>query len=79
MTTAVHIKTTILPGGKIEISAPELPPGKRANVFVVIEEEEQVERRHVLDMISTFPGHRLFQTAEEVDAYIREERESWER
>jgi hypothetical protein len=79
MTTAIHIQTTILPGGKIEVSAPELPPGKRANVFVVIEDEEPQEKRHVLDMISTFSGHRLFQTAEEVDAYIREERDSWER
>ena len=51
MTTAIHIQTTILPGGKIEVSAPELPPGKRANVFVVIEDEEPQEKRHVLDMI----------------------------
>ena len=80
MTTAIHIQTTILPGGKIEVSAPELPPGKRANVFVVIEDEEPQEKRHVLDMrSSTFSGHRLFQTAEEVDANIREERDSWER
>ncbi|HEY7349527.1 MAG TPA: hypothetical protein VH599_14520 [Ktedonobacterales bacterium] len=79
MATAVHIKTTVLPGGKIEISAPELPPGKQANVFVVIEDEEPKEKRHVLDILSTVPGHRVFQTAEEVDAYIREERDSWER
>lgn len=26
-----------------------------------------------------YPGGRLFKTAEEVDAYIREERDSWER
>lgn len=79
MATAIHIKTTILPGGKIEVSAPELPPGKRANIFVVIEDEEPQQKRHALDIIETFPGHRVFQTAEEVDAYIREERDSWER
>jgi hypothetical protein len=79
MANAVHIKTTILPGGKIEISAPELPSGKQADVFVVIEGEEPTKKRHALDILAEFPGHRLFQTAEEVDAYIREERDSWER
>lgn len=76
MATTIHIKTTILPGGKIEISAPELPPGKRANIFVVIEDEEKRPMREVLANLS---GHHLLQTAEEVDAYIREERDSWER
>ena len=79
MTNAVHIKTTILPGGKIEISAPELPSGKQADVFVVIESEEPAKKRRALDILAEAPGHRLFQTAEEVDAYIREERDSWER
>ena len=79
MTTAIHIQTTILPGGKIEVSAPELPPGKRANVFVVIEDEEPQEKRPVREVLANLSGHRLFQTAEEVDAYIREERDSWER
>lgn len=78
MANAVHIKTTILPGGKIEISAPELPSGKQADVFVVIEGKEPAKQRRALDILAEAPGHRLFQTAEEVDAYIREERDSWE-
>ncbi len=78
MANAVHIKTTILPGGKIEISAPELPSGKQADVFVVIEGEEPTKKRHALDIISEFRGHGVFKTPEEVDAYIREERDSWE-
>jgi hypothetical protein len=78
MATAVHIKTTILPGGKIEISAPELPPGKQVDVFVVVEGEEPTKKRHALDIISEFRGHGVFKTAEEVDAYIREERDSWD-
>jgi len=79
MATAVYITTTVLPGGKIEVSAPELPPGKRASVFVVIEDEEPTEKRPVRDVLDDLPRHRLFKTAEEVDAYIREERDSWER
>jgi hypothetical protein len=80
MATALHIKTTVQPGGKIEISAPELAEGQQVNVFVVVEEaEETTRKRPVLEVIAEFTGHRLFKTAEEVDAYIREERDSWER
>ncbi|MGH2593275.1 MAG: hypothetical protein ACRDGG_07160 [Anaerolineae bacterium] len=78
MSTAIQIETTILPGGRIEISAPELIPGRPARVFVIVE-EEQVEKRFAVDILAEAPGHRLFKTAEEVDAYIREERDSWER
>lgn len=36
-------------------------------------------RRRAADIIADFPGHLVFNTPEEVDAYIREERDSWER
>jgi len=78
MLTAIQIKTTILPGGRIEISAPELVPGQQAQVFVIVE-EARVEKRSAVDILAEALGHRLFKTAEEVDAYIREERDSWER
>jgi hypothetical protein len=51
-------------------------------VRVSIEPEEaetQVESGHVIDIVEHLPGHRLFKTAEEVDAYINEERASWDR
>ncbi len=35
--------------------------------------------RWAWQIISEGPGHRLFKTAKEVDDYIREERESWDR
>lgn len=37
------------------------------------------EKRPAADILDEFPGHLLFTTAEEVDAYIREERDSWDR
>jgi hypothetical protein len=79
MATEIHITTTVLPGGKIEVSAPELIPGQRADVFVVVKNERPVKKRRAVDILAEFPGHLEFQTAEEVDAYIREERASWER
>jgi hypothetical protein len=78
MSTEVRVKTVILPGGKIEISTPELIPGRRATVVVTIEDNEAVEQPHVIDILKTLAGHRLYQSVEEVDAYIREERDAWE-
>lgn len=80
MATTIEVETVVLPGGKIEVTVPELMPGQRAKVMIVTEEQEQVaEGRHVLDILAELPGHQLFKTAEEVDAYIREERDSWDR
>lgn len=33
----------------------------------------------MLEIINELPGGRLFKTSAEVDAYLREERDSWER
>lgn len=79
MTTEVRVKTVVLPGGKIEISTPELIPGQQATVVVTIEDNKSSEQRHVIDILRNLPGHQLFQSAEEVDAYMREEHDSWER
>ena len=37
------------------------------------------ERRAVLDLLEEWQGQRLFKTSAEADAYLREERDSWER
>ncbi|MDQ6661489.1 MAG: hypothetical protein M3Z24_11040 [Chloroflexota bacterium] len=78
MATEVRIQTVVLPGGKIEISTPELIPGQQATVVVTVEDNQPTEQRHVIDILTTLPGHQLFHNAEEVDAYIQEERDAWE-
>jgi hypothetical protein len=78
MATEVRVKAVVLPGGKIEISTPELIPGRRATVVITIEDNETIEQPHVIAILKTLPGHRLYQSAEEVYAYIREERDAWE-
>ncbi len=77
MNTVIHLTTTVLPDGKIEITAPELAPGTIAHVTVTIEDAAQAGL-HVLDIVAALPGHRLFKTAADVDAYIQEERDAWE-
>lgn len=36
-------------------------------------------RRSMRQILDELPGGRIFKTPEEVDAYLREERDSWER
>lgn len=79
MATEVRVKTVVLPGGKIEISTPELKPGQRATVVVTVEDDEQTKSPHVIDILAALPGHQLFQNAEEVDTYMHEERDAWDR
>ena len=79
MRPALHVKTKILPGQKIEISAPELSVGDAVEVFVVLPEPSSPARRSALDLLEELPGQRLFKTSEEADQYLRKERDSWER
>jgi hypothetical protein len=80
MTIEIAIKTTVLPGGKIEISTPQLVAGQQATVIVRVE-EEPIEKLTITERLAraNYRGGALFKTADEVDAYIREERDSWER
>ena len=77
MQKTLHIRTTVLPGGKIEIVDEGLPVGE--SVDVVVSRSPASERRSVVDILAEAPGHRLFKTGKEVDDYIREERASWDR
>ena len=77
MQKALHIRTKVLPGGKVEIASPELEAGQ--TVDVVVTRSSSTERRSVVDILAEAPGHRLFKTGKEVDDYIKEERAAWDR
>ena len=77
MQKSLHIKTTVQPGGKVEVASPELEVGQ--TVDVVVTRSASTERRSVVDILADAPGQRLFKTAKEVDDYIKEERASWDR
>ena len=79
MPPAWHWKTIVLPGGKIELSDPELPSGESVEVFVRRSESPAKARPSAVEVLRQAPGHRLFKTAADVDAYLREERASWDR
>ncbi len=77
MQKTLHIRTTVLPGGKIEIVNQELTEGE--SVDVMITPMPAPSARSAWQIISEGPGQRLFKTAKEVDDYIAEERASWDR
>lgn len=77
MHKALHIRTTVQPGGKIEIVDQELTEGE--NVDVVVSPVSAVARRSVVDILAEAPGHLVFKTAAEVKAYLAEEKEAWSR
>tara|TARA_Y100001934_G_C12048935_1_gene629810 strand:- start:443 stop:649 length:207 start_codon:yes stop_codon:yes gene_type:complete len=68
-----------LPGGKIELTDPDLPGGEAVDVFVLLPDDASSSRPSAVDILAQFPGQRLFKTAEEVEAHLRDERDSWDR
>ena len=75
MQKVLRLKTTVLPGGKIEIVDSELPVGEA--VDVVVKHPTKPAPRSAVDILDEAPGHLLFESAEDVDSYLREERASW--
>ena len=72
MQKSLHIRTTVLPGGKIEIVNDELPVGE--SVSVVVLRSSDSSHRSAVDILNQAPGQRVFKTAEDVVAYLKDER-----
>ena len=77
MQKVLHLKTTVQPGGKVEFVSPELEAGQTVDVVVL--HESSGRGRPILEILNSGPERRLFQTAEEVKAYLAEEKASWDR
>ena len=77
MQKALHIRTTVQPGGKVEIASPELEAGQTVDVVVL--HESNAKGRSIMEILNSGPERRLFQTAEEVKAYFAQEKASWDR
>jgi hypothetical protein len=77
--TELRMQTTVLPGHRVEVSAPELPEGTRVEVLIVPAATAQPCRRSALEIIESLHGHRLFQTPEDAQRHLHEERDAWDR
>jgi hypothetical protein len=80
MQTTLHIETTVLPGNRVEFSAPELPEGTRVEVTVTVPSQPVPARMSMIEFLKTLPPRPLvFKTAAEIDEYLQEERNAWDR
>ncbi len=75
---ALRTQTTVLPGHRIEISAPEFPEGTWVEVLIVPATTPLAVHRSALEIIESLHGYRLFQTPEEVRRHLQEERNAWD-
>ncbi|MDE2838658.1 MAG: hypothetical protein OXL97_14315 [Chloroflexota bacterium] len=77
MQESLRIRATVQPGSRIEIVDRHLQVGEE--VDVVVSPAATGKRRSAVDILKEAPGHLVFKTAEEVAAYLKEEKESWGR
>lgn len=77
MSIMLRTQTKVLPGNRVEISSPQLREGD--TVEVTVASPENREKRSAVDIIKSLSGHRLFSTPADVDRYLNEERDSWDR
>lgn len=79
MATSIYVEATVSADGTLEIRAPELTPGQRVRVTIEPQDVSGEPKPRAADILAETSGRRIFTTAEEVDAYINEERDSWDR
>jgi hypothetical protein len=77
MQKVLHRKATVQWGGKVEVVSPELEAGQTVDVVVL--HESGTRGRSIMEILNSGPDRRLFQTPDEVKAYLAEEKASWDR
>jgi len=76
MLKTIRQEVTIQPDGLITFRFPELPPGGRAEVIVILKEISPPSQRGLLNFRGK--GKGAFASPEEADAFIRGGRDQWE-
>lgn len=79
MQSAVRLSAWVKAGGRVEVANDQLPVGQSVDVIVLFPRPSESTRASVVDVLAEAPGYLMFQTVEEVDAYLREERDAWDR
>ncbi len=85
MQSALKLRTTILPGHRIEVTAPELPESGEVELIIVLPEpaaptpEEPRQFKSVMDFLNSLtPVQRTPEEWAEVERQIQEEKNSWD-
>lgn len=81
MITAFRMTTKVRAGGKVELVIPQLPSEEMVEVIILFPLDEtsllSCPKRSVLEILAETPGHRVFQTASDVEKYLQEEHGAW--
>lgn len=80
MAVALRLKSTVLPGNRVEFTAPELPECAEVDIVVALPDAPLGERRCVLDIVDACPPSTL--TSEDwarIEREFQEDRNSWDR
>ena len=82
MIQAYTQETTVQAGGKIIVASPDLPVGTKVQVVLLVNQTHPVSSppgggKSLSSFIGTGSGQ--FKSASEVDAFIRAERDAWEK
>lgn len=84
MRTAIKMRATVLPGNRLELQDAELPEGNEVEVIVLLPENGNVTspKPSILDFLASLPKEpspRSFDSWEEYEQFLHEERNSWDR
>jgi hypothetical protein len=80
MQNELRLETTVLPGHRLEVTAPELPEGARVEVIVLLRGKPGAQFASALEFLESLPpGPRAFKTWGEYERHLQEEKDAWER
>lgn len=80
MQSVLRTKVTVLPGNRLEISAPELRQGETVEVIVLLPQVVASGTQSAADFLESLPpGPRSYSRWEEFERRFQEERNSWDR
>ncbi len=80
MAKAYKLVTTVLPGHRIEVTAPEVEVGRKVELIVREQVQDSEGRMSILDYLESLPprSHTPEEWAE-IERQFQEERDSWDR
>ena len=80
MQAALRLESTVLPGHRLEVSAPELPEGAKVEILILLPEQPKPHPLSMVEFLESLPpGPRAFPTWDEYERHLQEEKDSWER
>lgn len=75
----IHVRTVVLPNGRVEVSSPELPVGEVVDVTIQVVAKPPAGPGVLSYLKSLPPIHRTPEEWEQIEKDFQAERDSWDR